>query len=100
MYPCADSLEEGERLAILIGDKVVVFMRNHGVLVAVDSIARGYSMLYMLEQVCCTQIRVMSTGEKLLRISLQVIDPVQTPDEHDRHKGQYIPRGDEASARS
>ena len=48
-YGTADTVEEGERLAALIGDKQVVFMRNHGVLVAVDSIAKGYRMLYMLE---------------------------------------------------
>ena len=34
------------------------------------------------------QIRAMSTGQKLLPISQQVIEQVQTPDEHDRHKGQ------------
>jgi hypothetical protein len=30
----------------------------------------------------------MSTGQKLLPISQQVIEQVQTPDEHDRHRGQ------------
>jgi ribulose-5-phosphate 4-epimerase/fuculose-1-phosphate aldolase len=87
-YGTADSLEEGERLAGIIGDNQVVFLRNHGVLVAVDSIARAYRMLYLLERVCRAQIRAMSTGQKLLPISQQVIEQVQTPDEHDRHKGQ------------
>lgn len=87
-YGTADSLEEGERLAGLIGDKSVVFLRNHGVLVAVDSIARAYRLLYLLERVCRAQIRAMSTGQKLLPISQQVIDQVQSPDEHDQHKGQ------------
>lgn len=87
-YGTADSLEEGERLAALIGDKPVVFLRNHGVLIAVDSIARAYRLLYLLERVCRAQIRAMSTGQKLLPISQQVIDQVQSPDEHDQHKGQ------------
>lgn len=87
-YGTADSLEEGERLAALIGDKQVVFLRNHGVLVAVDSIARAYRLLYLLERVCRAQIRAMSTGQKLLPISQQVIDQIQSPDEHDQHKGQ------------
>ena len=56
--------------------------------VAVDSIARAYRLLYLLERVCRAQIRAMSTGQKLLPISQQVIDQVQTPDENDRHKGQ------------
>jgi ribulose-5-phosphate 4-epimerase/fuculose-1-phosphate aldolase len=87
-YGTADTLEEGERLAALIGDKPVAFLRNHGVLVAVDSIARAYRLLYLLERVCRAQIRAMSTGNKLLPISQSVIDQVQTPDELDRHRGK------------
>ena len=87
-YGTADSLEEGERLAGLIGDRQVVFLRNHGVLVVADSIARAYRLLYLLERVCRAQIRAMSSGQKLLPIPQQVIDQVQSPDEHDRHKGQ------------
>ena len=63
-------------------------LRNHGVLVATDSIARAYRLLYLLERVCRAQIRAMSTGEKLLPISQEVIDRVQAPDPDDRHKGQ------------
>ena len=87
-YGTADTLEEGERLAAVIGENQVVFLRNHGVLVAVDSIAMAYRMLYMLERVCRAQIRAMSTGQKLLPISQQVIDQVQAPDELDRHRGR------------
>jgi len=87
-YGTADTLEEGERLAALIGDKQVVFMRNHGILVAVDTIAKASRMLHMLERVCRAQIRAMSTGQKLLPISQPVIDQVQAPDEHDRHRGR------------
>jgi ribulose-5-phosphate 4-epimerase/fuculose-1-phosphate aldolase len=87
-YGTADTLEEGERLAAVIGDKQVVFLRNHGVLVAVDSIAMAYRMLYMLERACRAQIRAMSTGQKLLPISQRVIDQVQAPDELDRHRGR------------
>ncbi len=35
----ADTLEEGERLANLMGDKSIVFMKNHGILVAGDTVA-------------------------------------------------------------
>jgi ribulose-5-phosphate 4-epimerase/fuculose-1-phosphate aldolase len=105
-YPgTADSLQEGERLAALVADKEVVFLKNHGVLVAADSIARAYRLLYMLlvaadsiarayrllymlERVCRAQIRAMSSGQKLQPISREIIEQVQTPDENDRHKGQ------------
>lgn len=84
----ADTPQEGEHLASLLGDNQVMFLRNHGVLVAADSIARAYRLLYMLERVCRAQIRAMSTGQKLLPISKDVIKQVQTPDQADRHKGQ------------
>ncbi len=84
----ADTLEEGEQLARLLGDKTVMFLRNHGVLVAADSISKAYRMLYLLERVCRAQILAMSSGQSLLPISAEVIRQVQTPDENDRHKGQ------------
>ncbi len=84
----ADTLAEGERLAGLLGDNEVMFLKNHGVLVAADTIARGYRLLYMLERVCRAQIRAMSTGQKLAPIGEDVIRRVQTPDPDDRHRGQ------------
>ncbi|NNE63444.1 MAG: rRNA adenine methyltransferase [Gammaproteobacteria bacterium] len=84
----ADTLEEGEHLASLLGDKTVMFMKNHGVLVASDTIAQAYHTLYLLERVCRAQILAMSTGKKLACIPPEVIAQVQTPDENDRHKGQ------------
>ena len=84
----ADTLEEGERLARKLGDKPIMFLRNHGVLVATDSIAHAYRLLYLLERVCRAQIRAMSTGQDLLPISQDVIRQVQTPDPDDRHQGQ------------
>lgn len=84
----ADSLEEGERLAKVLGNRQIAFLRNHGVLVATDSVARAYRLLYLLERVCRAQIRAMSTGEKLLPISQEVIDRVKAPDPADRHQGQ------------
>jgi ribulose-5-phosphate 4-epimerase/fuculose-1-phosphate aldolase len=84
----ADTLKEGEHLAHLLGDKSVMFLRNHGVLVATDTISRAYKMLYLLERVCRAQILAMSTGQSLLPIPDHVIEQVQTPDENDRHKGQ------------
>ena len=84
----ADTLEEGERLANMMGDKTIMFMKNHGVLVATDSMARAYRMLYLLERVCRMQILAMSTCEKILPISAEVIARVQEPDQGDRHHGQ------------
>jgi ribulose-5-phosphate 4-epimerase/fuculose-1-phosphate aldolase len=47
----ADTLEEGERLAHLMDDKQVMFMKNHGVLVVGETVAQAYKRLYFLERV-------------------------------------------------
>jgi len=84
----ADSLAEGERLARLLGDKRVMFMKNHGVLVAGDTIAQAYRWLYRLERVCRTQVLAMSTGEALEVLPDEIIAQVQSPSPDDRHAGQ------------
>ena len=83
----ADSLEEGERLAHLVGDKGVVFMKNHGVLVVGETVAQAYRRLYMLERVCRAQILAMGTGAPLAVLSEDIISQVQTPPANDRHPG-------------
>ena len=84
----ADSLEEGERLARLIGDKPVMFMKNHGVLVTGETIAQAYRRLYMLERVCRAQVLAMGTGQPLEIIPDEIVAKVQTPSANDRHRGQ------------
>jgi ribulose-5-phosphate 4-epimerase/fuculose-1-phosphate aldolase len=61
----ADHIGEGERLARVIGDKHVLFMKNHGVLVTGDTVAQAYRRLYKLERVCRAQVLAMSTGKPL-----------------------------------
>ena len=43
---------EGERVTNLLGDKEVIFMRNHGPLVVGTDIGQTYYSLYYLEQAC------------------------------------------------
>jgi len=81
----ADTLEEGERLAKLMGDKHVMFMKNHGVLVVGDTIAQAYKKLYFLERVCRTQVLAMGTGKPLNVLSDDVVAQVQAPPADDRH---------------
>src|SRR5258707_5113251 len=61
----ADSLEEGERLAGVIGDKQILFMKNHGVIVTGDNVGQAYKRLYKLERVCRTQVLALSTGQPI-----------------------------------
>ena len=81
----ADTLDEGERLAKLMGDKHVMFMKNHGVLVTGDTIAQAYRRLYKLERVCRTQVLAMGTGQPLEVLSDDIVKQVQAPAPDDRH---------------
>lgn len=81
----ADTLEEGERLARLMGDKRVMFMKNHGVLVVGDTVAQAYRRIYMLERVCRTQVLAMGTGRPLEVLSEAIVRQVQSPPPDDRH---------------
>jgi len=83
----ADTLEEGERLAHLLGNNNVMFMKNHGVLVAGDSVAQAYKWLYFLERVCRAQVLAMSTGQPLAVLSDGIVEQVQAPMGNDRHAG-------------
>jgi ribulose-5-phosphate 4-epimerase/fuculose-1-phosphate aldolase len=81
----ADTLAEGERLAALLGDKQIVFMKNHGVLVTGDTVAQAYRRLYKLERVCRMQVLALSTGRPIEVLPEEIVAQVQTPGSDDRH---------------
>ncbi|HET7728918.1 MAG TPA: class II aldolase/adducin family protein [Usitatibacter sp.] len=81
----ADTLEEGERLARLLGDKDIVFMKNHGVLVTGETVAQAYRRLYKLERVCRAQVLALGTGRPLEILSDEIVARVQSPAPDDRH---------------
>ena len=57
--------DEGARLARALGDKSVLMMRNHGVLVIGRSVAEAFERLYFLERACQIQVLALSTGREL-----------------------------------
>ena len=81
----ADFIEEGERLARVIGDKHVLFMKNHGVLVVGDTVAQAYRRIYMLERVCRAQVLAMGSGRPLEVLAEAIVAQVQAPPQDDRH---------------
>jgi ribulose-5-phosphate 4-epimerase/fuculose-1-phosphate aldolase len=56
---------EGERLARALGDKSVLMMRNHGVLVVGQNIPQAWERLYFLERAAQAQVLALSTGRAL-----------------------------------
>jgi ribulose-5-phosphate 4-epimerase/fuculose-1-phosphate aldolase len=81
----ADTLQEGERLARLMGDKPIVFMKNHGVLVTGATVAQAYRRLYKLERVCRNQVLALGTGRPLQVLSDEIVARVNTPSADDTH---------------
>ncbi|MEO5882264.1 MAG: class II aldolase/adducin family protein, partial [Caldimonas sp.] len=81
----ADSLEEGERLARLMGTRPIVFMKNHGILVVGATVAQAYRRLYKLERVCRNQVLALGTGRPLQLLSDEIVARVNTPSADDTH---------------
>ena len=66
-------VSEGERLARALGDKSVLMMGNHGVLVVGNSIPQAFERLYFLERAAQAQVLALSTGRPLRLISESVV---------------------------
>ena len=61
----ADATGEGERMAKAMGNKRVLFLANHGVVIVGDSLAQVFDEFYYLERCCQVQILAMQTGQPL-----------------------------------
>jgi len=56
-----NSEDEGRHMAEVMGDNRVLMMRNHGAMVAGETVGQAYVDLYQLERACMYQ--VLATGE-------------------------------------
>jgi ribulose-5-phosphate 4-epimerase/fuculose-1-phosphate aldolase len=81
----AASLSEGERLASILGDKQILFMKNHGVIAVGDTVAQAYRRLYKLERVCRAQVLAMSTGRPLALLDEATGKKVEAPNPNNSH---------------
>ena len=63
---------EGERMAAALGDKAVLFLASHGVIVAGPTCGEAFDDLYYLERACMNQVQAMSTGRQLNRIPEEI----------------------------
>ena len=61
--------DEGARIARLMGDKNILFHRNHGVMVCAATVAQAFDDLYYLERAAQVQVLAMSAGQGLQLIS-------------------------------
>jgi len=77
---------EGERLAARIGNRSVMFLASHGVVVTGPSVAEAFTDLYYLERAAMFQVLARSTGGTLRKISTRVRETVQQQFADDRPK--------------
>ncbi|MEO6564422.1 MAG: class II aldolase/adducin family protein [Casimicrobiaceae bacterium] len=55
--------DEGPRLLRSIGDKRAVILRNHGLLAWGESVARAFSVLWLLQRACEIQVATLAMGK-------------------------------------
>ncbi|WP_037088364.1 aldolase [Neorhizobium vignae] len=63
---------EGDRIASVLGEKDILFMKNHGVMVCASNIAEAWDDLYYLERAAEVQLKAMSTGRRLVPVSPEI----------------------------
>ncbi|MCM2395194.1 aldolase [Rhizobium sp. S95] len=63
---------EGDRIAAVLGDNDILFMKNHGVMVCAANIAEAWDDLYYLERAAEVQLKAMSTGRTLLPVKPEI----------------------------
>lgn len=61
--------DEGDRLANILGDKTVLLMGNHGVLVAAETVAAALDEMYYFERACETLMIAYASGKPLRIVS-------------------------------
>ena len=70
----ASNLEERQRIAADLGDKNLMFLRNHGTLALGGTVAQAFTRMYYLENACAIQIKAMGTGRELNPIDPAVVE--------------------------
>lgn len=80
----ANSDEEGDRLARLLGNKSIMMMGNHGILVCAATVAEAFDLTYYLERACCNMVLAYQTGQPLHVMSHAVAEKTAQEWEADR----------------
>jgi len=65
---------EGDRIARVLGNRRVLFLANHGVIVVGPSVAEAFDALYYLERACRLQVLARATGARLKPVRSEVIE--------------------------
>ncbi len=66
--------DEGDRLAAALGDKNILLMGHHGILIGGASVHQCYDDLYYFERSAMIQVHAMSTGRPLKMIPPEIVE--------------------------
>jgi ribulose-5-phosphate 4-epimerase/fuculose-1-phosphate aldolase len=89
----ADDLDERERLVRDLGKHNALILRNHGLLVCGQSVARAFFTMRNLEKTCKTQIAAMSSGAKLIKLSPNLMEHAAGQFDRNDVPGEGRPNG-------
>lgn len=84
----ANTSDEGDRLARLMGNRQIMMMGNHGILVCAATVAEAFDLSYYLERACRNLVLAYQTGQKLHVISPAVAE--KTAQEWEADREQFI----------
>ena len=84
----ANTDAEGDRLGRLLGNKQIMMMGNHGVLVCASTVAEAFDLTYYLERACRNLCWPIQTGQKLNVMSPAVAEKTAQEWEADRDQFQ------------
>jgi ribulose-5-phosphate 4-epimerase/fuculose-1-phosphate aldolase len=82
----ANSDDEGDRLSRLLGNKSIMMMGNHGILVCAATVAEAFDLSYYLERACRNLVMAYQTGQKLHVMSPAVAEKTAREWEADREQ--------------
>jgi ribulose-5-phosphate 4-epimerase/fuculose-1-phosphate aldolase len=84
----ANSDAEGERLGSLLGNKQIMMMGNHGILVCAQTVAEAFDLTYYLERACRNLVLAHSTGQALRVMAPDVAE--KTAQEWEADRDQFL----------
>jgi ribulose-5-phosphate 4-epimerase/fuculose-1-phosphate aldolase len=80
----ANTDDEGDRLARLMGNRSIMMMGNHGVLICAATVAEAFDLTYYLERACRNLVLAYQTGQELHVMSPAVAEKTAQEWEADR----------------
>jgi len=82
----ANTDDEGDRLARKLGNKQIMMMGNHGILVCAETVAEAFDLTYYLERACQNLVLAYQTGQTLHVMSDAVAEKTAQEWEADREQ--------------